>query len=83
MDVGDADQRAKRGAYRLAGDDRLGAGNLRSGDVQFGPGPVDFFLSGGHFLVLVLLAIEHRLGKSSLRLLRLQLGLFDGDIERH
>ena len=55
----------------------------RPGDVQIGPRPIDFFLCGGHFVVQILSAIEHRLGEGSLRLLSFQLGLFDGDIKRH
>jgi hypothetical protein len=79
--VGHPDAGAERGADRLPGDDRAGAGDLREGDVALGAGVVELDRGGGAPLGQPLHAGEQRPREGGLRLLRPQLRLLDRDVE--
>ena len=79
--VGEAHARAERRADRLAGDDRLGARDLRQRDVALRARAIHLDLGYGAVLARALHALERRLRERGLRLLRLQLGLLDGDVQ--
>ena len=67
VDVREADASLERGSDGLAGDDRLGPGDLGQGDVPLGPRLIDFLLGHGHRLVRPPGPREDGLGQGQLR----------------
>src|SRR5262249_37225756 len=65
----------------LAGNDRLGAGDLSQRDIEVCARTIHFFLGRGTVMTQVPPAVEHRAREGSLRFLRFQLSFLDGHIE--
>ena len=82
VDIRQSDACSKRRANGLSCDDRLRALDLRERDVALGPGVVELDLRCGPALRHAVHAREQCFGQSGLRLLCLELGLLDRDVER-
>jgi hypothetical protein len=67
----------------IFGDDRLGPRDLGQGHVALGLGLVHFLLRGCLVLAQLREAVQRGLRQLGLRLLRLELRLFDRDVEGH